>query len=173
MFSHQQVRHLVLNMAVLWIAGTRVHEEIGRGGFLGIYFASGALGSMTSLAASVFRNQLTTSSLGASGAVAGILAAWFSLHADEGFKVLFVPDEWLPRLSGLGVLATLVGIEVVGVWRRWRRVDHWAHLGGYAGGVFGAKMVAGGRRRKREEERRRREKEKERGWLNRVREGRW
>ncbi|KAH0538638.1 hypothetical protein FGG08_004775 [Glutinoglossum americanum] len=169
MFSHQQVRHLLMNMLVLWVVGTRVHEDVGRGGFLGVYFAGGALGSWTSLVAAVLGNRLTTSSLGASGAVAGILAAWFSIHWNEGFKLLFVPEDWLPQLSGMGVLAALVGVELVGVWRGWRRVDHWAHLGGYGGGLVGAWII--GEKRRVEEERRKKRGEK--GWLDRVREGRW
>ncbi|KAH0551069.1 hypothetical protein GP486_007583, partial [Trichoglossum hirsutum] len=130
MFSHQKLTHLALNMAVLWVVGAGLHEELGRGPFLALYFAAGTLASFASLSASVLRNSLTTSSLGASGAVAGILGAWFSRHADEGFKLVFVPDEWLPSLSGLGVLAVLVTVEVVGILRGWKRVDHWAHLGG-------------------------------------------
>ncbi|KAI9862478.1 MAG: hypothetical protein M1813_004329 [Trichoglossum hirsutum] len=174
MFSHQKARHLALNMAVLWIVGTRLHEELGRGHFLGLYFASGALASFMSLSASVLRNTLTTSSLGASGAVAGILGAWLSRHADEGFKFLFVPEEWLPNLSGLGVLAVLIGVEVVGILRGWRRVDHWAHLGGYIGGVVGGRWVVGrGRNGGSEEEMKRRRRGRERGWVDKVREGRW
>ncbi|KAI9782921.1 MAG: hypothetical protein M1839_004396 [Geoglossum umbratile] len=172
MFSHQQFRHLALNMAVLWIMGSRVHEELGRGAFLGIYFSSGAIASLLSLSAHVFRNNLATSSLGASGAIAGILATWFSIHGKGGFEPVFVPEGLVPSVSGWAILGALIGVEMVGIARGWRRVDHWAHLGGYVGGIASGWWV-GGMRRQRVEERKRREKEKGRGWLDRVREGRW
>ncbi|KAI9764011.1 MAG: hypothetical protein M1840_008959 [Geoglossum simile] len=171
MFSHQQFRHLALNMTVLWIMGSRVHEELGRGAFLGIYFSSGAIASFLSLSAHVLRGNLATSSLGASGAIAGVLAALFSMHGNGGFEPVFVPEGMVPSVSGWAILGALVGVEVVGIVRGWRRVDHWAHLGGYIGGVAGGWWVGGLRRRRMEEIKR--EKEKGRRWLDRVREGRW
>jgi rhomboid-like protein len=53
-----------------------VHDDIGRGNFLALYFSSGVIASFTSLSSYVFRNFLVTSSLGASGAVAGVIAAY-------------------------------------------------------------------------------------------------
>ena len=91
-FSHQQPLHLATNMFVLWLMGTRctswqtvavthadlrtVHEDVGRGNFLAIYTASGVLASFFSLTSFVLRRNFVTSSLGASGAVAGVIAAY-------------------------------------------------------------------------------------------------
>ncbi len=58
-----------------------VHDDVGRGVFLGIFLSCGAIGSFTSLANSVLRNNLATTALGASGGVLGVLAAWCTLHA--------------------------------------------------------------------------------------------
>lgn len=58
-----------------------VHDEIGRGNFLAVYLASGVFGSLTSLTAHVLTGKLTVTSLGASGAIAGLVAAWCMLHA--------------------------------------------------------------------------------------------
>ena len=57
-----------------------VHDEIGRGNFLAIYFASGAVGSIASLSRSVLLGALGTTSLGASAATSGIVAAWCMYH---------------------------------------------------------------------------------------------
>lgn len=104
-FSHQQVKHLATNMVILWFIGTRrkfitstpfpvsrarakltppsnsVHDEIGRGNFLALFMASGVIGSLTSLSAHVLTKQLTVTSLGASGAIAGLVAAWCMIHS--------------------------------------------------------------------------------------------
>lgn len=82
MFSHQQVLHLAVNMGFLIfipIAAT-LHEEVGRGTFLAIYIASGLLGSFAPFAYWTLRGQLTMTSLGASGAVFGVLAAYCMMH---------------------------------------------------------------------------------------------
>ena len=84
MFSHQQVLHLAVNIGFIVfipIAAT-LHEEVGRGTFLAIYIASGLLGSFTPFAYWTLRRQLTMTSLGASGAVSGILAAYCTIHAE-------------------------------------------------------------------------------------------
>lgn len=57
-----------------------VHDEIGRGNFLAIYFASGIMGSVFSLTRSVILGRLGMTSLGASAATSGIVAAWCMFH---------------------------------------------------------------------------------------------
>jgi rhomboid-like protein len=81
-FSHQASSHLFLNMLLLWLVGTPLHEQIGRGDFLAIYTASGVLSSVASLSVSVFRNIWITSSMGASGAVIGVVAAYCTINPE-------------------------------------------------------------------------------------------
>lgn len=60
----------------------QVHDDIGRGNFLALYMAAGALGSFTSLAAhTLLLKDLAATSLGASGAMSSLVAAWCMLHA--------------------------------------------------------------------------------------------
>uniref|UniRef100_A0A093V434 Rhomboid protein 1, mitochondrial n=1 Tax=Talaromyces marneffei PM1 TaxID=1077442 RepID=A0A093V434_TALMA len=75
-FSHQQFKHLLTNTVILWLIGLRLHDEIGRGNFLSLYLASGVVGSLISLTSHVLLQRLTVTSLGASGAIAGLVAAW-------------------------------------------------------------------------------------------------
>ena len=75
-FSHQKFMHLAMNMSVLWIFGTRLHDDIGRGPFLATYMICGASSSFVSLTAHVFTRSFSSGALGASGAVSGIVAAW-------------------------------------------------------------------------------------------------
>lgn len=98
-FSHQTVQHFLTNMVLLWLVGTRclcahphilliflmiclVHDDVGRGVFLGILFSCGATGMFASLTHSVLRNNLATSTLGASGGIVGIIATGCMLHSE-------------------------------------------------------------------------------------------
>lgn len=81
-FSHKSTYHLLSNMGILWLLGTRLHEDIGRGDFMAIYIFSGVFGSALSLTGMVMRNVLVSSSLGASGSVMGVLAAYCALHPE-------------------------------------------------------------------------------------------
>lgn len=59
-----------------------MHDDIGRGSFLAVYFATGALSSYLSLTVNVLQRFLISSSVGASGAVMGVIAAWLSYHSE-------------------------------------------------------------------------------------------
>ena len=75
-FSHQSFPHLTVNMAVLYLIGEQLHEQIGRGAFLALYVTSGVCSSVISMTSFILRNILVSSSLGASGAVTGVVAAF-------------------------------------------------------------------------------------------------
>jgi rhomboid-like protein len=81
-FSHQGLRHLAGNMILLFFIGTTLHEQMGRGDFLALYISSGVLGSVVSLISMVSRGILISSSLGASGAVSGIFAAFCTINPE-------------------------------------------------------------------------------------------
>lgn len=170
-FSHQAVSHLAMNMGILWFVGSRLHDEIGRSNFIAVYLASGAISSFVSLASFVVRGSFVSSSLGASGALCGIIACYLSINSGEKIKLfgIFPPDDW-PSLSALGVLVFMVGVDVLGLYKlRSRTVDHVAHLGGYAAGIGSAQLLMYRSRRRREIERARR---KEMGIVDRIKEGR-
>lgn len=64
-----------------WLILAIVHDDIGRGTFLAIFFSTGVIASYASLCGFVLRNILHTTSLGASGALSGILGTWCWIHA--------------------------------------------------------------------------------------------
>lgn len=171
-FSHQTIRHLGLNMAVLWFVGTRLHDEVGRGNFLGIYVASGVFGSFASLAYRVAIGSLISSSLGASGAICGVVACYFSLNSSEKVTIMgiFPPEGW-PSISSMMLLGLLIAGDVYGLLRKGKSItiDHFAHLGGYAVGIASALALKEKLRRKRETELERR---KNLGIIDRIKEGR-
>lgn len=171
-FSHQTVSHFALNMVVLWFVGTRLHEEVGRANFLAIYMCCGAFGSFASLASWVLRNNFVSSSLGASGALSGIIATYLLLNSNEKvtFFGVFPPENW-PSISAISFLLFLIGMDVLGLAKgnKMVTIDHWAHLGGYAAGMASAGVLGlrASQRKEREMERRR-----NLGVVDRIKEGR-
>ncbi|MCJ1396670.1 hypothetical protein MMC18_009562 [Xylographa bjoerkii] len=145
-FSHQSPAHFFGNMLVLWFIGTRLHDDIGRGNFLAIYLTGGVFASYVSLCRFVLTSNLITTSLGASGALTAVLAAWCTIHSG----IRFLPPELGPIISLNLLLIVLVGAEIMGIIRGYRRIDHWAHLGGYASGFAGAQALKYRARKKRE-----------------------
>ncbi|KAL4877204.1 hypothetical protein BJY04DRAFT_198756 [Aspergillus karnatakaensis] len=162
-FSHQSLRHLGVNMLVLWLFGTKLHDEIGRGNFVALYLSAGVLGSFASLTFHVLQNSLFITSLGASGAIAGLVSAFGLIHPDEKWAIFFLPKEWQETFSAPAwmFVTGLVTFDILGAVlnRRNPRMDYFAHMGGYA---TGALFAIGWR------EKVRRERLKNRGFLDRV-----
>ena len=171
-FSHQSLRHITFNMLVLFLAGTRLHEEVGRGNFLAIYMASGAIGSMASLTVRVLANSFITSSLGASGAICGIIGCYLLLHSEEKVTILgvFPPPDW-PSMSSMMLLSLFIGFEIFGLARQRIRptsTDHWAHLGGFAAGIGSAYFLRDEMRKRKE-----RDTNRKKTFMERIKGGRF
>ncbi|RMZ76024.1 hypothetical protein DV738_g5149, partial [Chaetothyriales sp. CBS 135597] len=141
-FSHQTATHFLTNMLGLLVFGLSLHEDVGRGNFLAIYLSSGAVGSLASLVVFSLRRQLVTSSLGASGSMWGIMAAYCWIHANEKFSFIFMTEEQREKIkfSGSTVLSCLVVFELVRFFLPVKTTDHASHLGGMLAGVIGAEL---------------------------------
>lgn len=151
-FSHQAVGHLLMNMMVLWFIGTRLHDDIGRANFLAVYLSSGVISSFASLANFTARRVFVTSSLGASGAIAGVVASYLWLHRDGYFKFLGLPHDPWKGVPGLTILALVVIMDTIGYIRTRKggiKYDHVSHLAGYSTGILGAEYIRKNVRRKR------------------------
>jgi membrane associated rhomboid family serine protease len=128
-FLHAGPLHLFLNMFVLYILGTLLEEGIGTVRLIGIYLVSLLAGSFGALL--LDPDQLT---VGASGAVYGIMAATFLIARQRGV-------EQLASQIGLWVVLNLVftfsvpGISIGG------------HLGGLVGGGLAALVIIAAERR--------------------------
>ncbi|KAF3480294.1 presenilins-associated rhomboid-like protein [Arthroderma uncinatum] len=138
-FSHQQFRHLGSNMLVLWFIGMRLHEEIGRGDFVAAYLSTGAFATFASFAVRVLSNNLSVSSLGASGAISGIVAMWCIIHSNDKLTIALLPSDWQDKISASGstFLCAIILVELLNFVPAFRMfaVDLWSHLGGYAAGI--------------------------------------
>jgi len=132
MFLHADILHLGLNMFFLLVSGDAVERELGSSRFLALYLAFGVI-------AGVFHSYLNSASaiptIGASGAIFGVLAA---------FAILF-PFRWLLKLFGfipiplpaiLFVFITILTETAYVSSGVVENVAHTAHVGGFLAGVF-------------------------------------
>ncbi|ORY57516.1 uncharacterized protein BCR38DRAFT_449319 [Pseudomassariella vexata] len=143
-FSHHGFGHLTGNMIALFFFGIRLHDEIGRGNFLALYFASGAVGFLASVSHLVLIRGLEFTTLGASGAVYGLIVAYFWMHKYDEFKIFGLPPDPMQAPQGLAFLAVLVGVHIFGLFSKSARaakLDLPSHLGGMLAGGVGIEMV--------------------------------
>lgn len=133
MFLHGDWMHLISNMIFLWVFGDNVEDAMGHLRYLVFYLACGIAAALTH----AMMNPASDAPLiGASGAVAGIVAAYLILHPRVKVWVLFlsrVPIR-LPAIVVLGFWVVLQFYYIViaddGP------VAWWAHIGGLAAGAI-------------------------------------
>jgi membrane associated rhomboid family serine protease len=122
-FLHVSWMHLLFNMFSLYAFSGLIAAGLGGGSFLIIYFTSLVGGELLTLL--VHRNHPSYSSVGASGAICGIIFASIALYPGIGvsfFGLLSIPS-WL-----YGML--YVGFSIYGIRSSKDNIGHEAHLGG-------------------------------------------
>jgi membrane associated rhomboid family serine protease len=132
MFLHADIIHLAMNMFFLLVSGDAVERELGIIRFLGLYFAFGIIAG---LFYSYLNSASTIPTIGASGAIFGVLAAFAILNPFRWlFKLFgFIP---IPMPALLFVFITIltetayVSSGTVG------NIAHAAHVGGFLAGIF-------------------------------------
>jgi len=142
-FLHGSWLHLISNLWTLFIFGDNVEDRLGHGRFLVFYLLSGAVAGLTH---SVLASGSTLPTIGASGAIAGVLGAYFVLFPSA--RVLtFVPLfilPWLveiPAFVYLGVwflMQVSSGLLDLGAAGAFEGIAWWAHIGGFAFGALTA-----------------------------------
>lgn len=172
-FSHQTLSHLTTNMVMLFFIGTKLHDEVGRANFLSIYFASGIFGSFASMATFVFRGVLVSSSLGASGAVSGVIGAYLWLRKNDvvTFWGLLDPETSFLRVTYWGALLAWLSADIYFLTRLNKSpivADHVAHLAGAFVGLSYAEYL---KRSKVATARREVERREKLGVAGRIKEG--
>lgn len=140
-FLHADVWHLAGNMVFLWVFGDNVEDAMGHLRFLAFY----ALCAVGAGLVFVFMTPAAPTPLvGASGAIAGVIAAYLILHPRVRVWILFL-NRIPVRLSAAWVLGFWVLLQF---WNLWAGSDTeiawWAHIGGL---MTGAVLVLVLRRR--------------------------
>lgn len=141
MFMHAGWLHLIGNMWTLYIFGDNVEDVMGRGLFLVFYLICGVAALIPHV---LFAAGSATPLVGASGAIAGVMGAYFSLF--PGARVLTLVPIFiiftvieLPAYVFLGfwfILQFFQGaFSILGVQGGGGGVAWWAHVGGFLAGV--------------------------------------
>jgi membrane associated rhomboid family serine protease len=140
MFLHGSVWHILGNMWTLWIFGDNVEDRMGPIRFVAFYLLCGLAAGLVHWFTHL---DSTLPTVGASGAIAGVMGAYFFLFPTSRLIVLvpllFLPFFFeLPAVTYLGVWAlmqllsgtvSLAGAGDVG------GVAWWAHVGGFVAGI--------------------------------------
>jgi membrane associated rhomboid family serine protease len=133
MFLHGGFAHIGGNLLFLWIFGNNVEDAMGRRRFLAFYLLTGVAAALSQVLASAATGSLDLPMVGASGAIAGVLAAYLRLF--PGAKILtlaFIFVVWLPAWIVLGIW--IVGQVLAVLEGGAPGVALFAHIGGFATG---------------------------------------
>jgi membrane associated rhomboid family serine protease len=151
MFWHGGWLHLLGNMLYLWIFGDNVEDKLGHFRFLLFYLLAGIVASL----AQVMLNPASLlPTIGASGAIAGVLGAYLVSYPRARVLTL-VPIFFLPWFVEIPaviylvfwfVLQLLEGVWQLGVPAETGGVAVWAHIGGFIAGVALVKLMEPSRR---------------------------
>ena len=150
MFLHAGWMHVLGNMWFLYIFGDNIEDSLGHFAYLAFYLLCGLIAMTTQVAIYPHSNVPT---VGASGAIAGVLGAYFILYPRARVLtwffvfILYLPawvvlGEWfvIQFVSGATTLSIARGRDVGGV-------AVWAHVGGFVAGMVMAKMFPERKRR--------------------------
>jgi membrane associated rhomboid family serine protease len=128
MFMHGGLLHLLGNMWFLWIFGDNIEQDLGHGRFSVYYLVCGLLASLTHVLVSLGTESAQVPSLGASGAISGVMGGYLVLHPKRRVRVIL-----------LRILTDVPGWVAVGLWFAFQVVSSLAVLGGGPSGVaYGA-----------------------------------
>lgn len=141
LFLHGGFAHLLFNMLFLAAFGDNIEEALGRISYLLFYLVSGVLASLTHI---WFNPASTVPTIGASGAIAGILGAYLVLQPRGRVKAIFFFGFFVTVIAVPAMLFILfwfaaqlfTGIASLGVdTAQTGGVAYWAHIGGFVAGL--------------------------------------
>jgi membrane associated rhomboid family serine protease len=131
-FVHASVQHIFFNMLGLYMFGADLERVWGERRFLSYYLACALAAAITQLAISTFAGA-SGPTVGASGAIFGLLLAYARLFPNRMIMPLFPP---IPMRAPVFVVLYGVLELFLGVTGAQAGVAHFAHLGGLAGGFL-------------------------------------
>jgi membrane associated rhomboid family serine protease len=132
MFLHGNFMHLLGNMVFLWVFGDNVEDAMGHVRFLFFYMICGIFAGVTH---AMISSQSNVPMIGASGAVAGVIAAYLMLHPNVRLWVLVLFRLPL-RVSAGFALLFWIGLQILNVIVDTQdNTAWWAHIGGLVAGA--------------------------------------
>jgi rhomboid family protein len=145
MFLHASWIHILFNLHFLWIFGNNVEDVLGHLRFLAFYVLWGLFGFLLHIA---IDPDSIIPTIGASGAISGVLGAYLTLFPRArvtsllflGFFIQFVQVPALVLILVWTVLQIFAGVATIGA--RGGGTAYWAHVGGLASGYFITRWVS-------------------------------
>jgi len=154
MFMHGGIAHIAGNMLFLWIFGDNVEDRVGHVKYLIFYLVCGVLASLSHVfATSVFASDeqsLLVPSLGASGAISGVLGGYILLYPKRRVTViLFRFLTQVPAYVAIGIwfaFQLISGLGMLGSGSQGGGVAYAAHVGGFLAGLILIKFFDPGKK---------------------------
>lgn len=153
MFMHGGIAHIAGNMLFLWIFGDNVEHRLGHLRYLVFYLLTGILASLAHVVTTVMfatdELSLLIPSLGASGAISGVLGGYLVLYPHRRVTVLmfrFLSE--VPAYVAIGIwfaFQLISGLGLLGGGSQQGGVAYAAHIGGFVAGLALVKVFAIGR----------------------------
>jgi len=140
-FLHGGWLHIVANMWTLWIFGDNVEDRMGPLRFIIFYLVCGVLAALTQV---LVTPNATIPSVGASGAIAGVLGAYF-LFFPTARLIVLIPILFFPFFFELPAVIFLVlwffiqlfsGTAMLASPQQVGGIAFWAHIGGFIAGML-------------------------------------
>jgi membrane associated rhomboid family serine protease len=139
MFLHASFLHVAGNMLFLWIFGDNIEDYLGHFTYLVFYLASGVAAGVTHI---LLNQNSRVPSVGASGAIAGVMGAYFILYPRARVLIWFPPIFFFHVPAWLMLGYWFVGNSLSGTATAIAETSQttggiafWAHVGGFVAGV--------------------------------------
>src|SRR5687768_18171373 len=153
MFMHGGIAHIFGNMLFLWIFGDNIEDRLGHLRYIIFYLVTGVLASLAHVFTTVaFASQeasMLIPSLGASGAISGVLGGYLLLFPTRKVMVII---SWfvtaVPAFIAIGlwfVFQLINGLGMLGSGSQAGGVAYAAHIGGFVAGLALITLFAIGR----------------------------
>jgi len=153
MFMHGGIAHIAGNMLFLWIFGDNIEDSMGHLRYLVFYLLCGVLASLAHVlltaAFATDQSSLMIPSLGASGAISGVLGGYILLFPTRRVTVIlfrFLTD--VPAYVAIGIwfaFQLISGLGMLGGGSQGGGVAYAAHVGGFVAGLVLIKFFTIGR----------------------------
>ena len=153
MFMHGGLMHLLGNMLFLWIFGDNVEDDLGPVRYTLFYLVTGLAASIAHVVSTfVTGDNPFIPSLGASGAISGVMGGYLVLHPHRRVRVIIMRAfTEVPAYVAVGLWFVFQLISAFGVIGQGPQagggVAFMAHIGGFIAGLMLVKLFAVGRRR--------------------------
>jgi membrane associated rhomboid family serine protease len=150
MFMHGGIPHLGGNLLYLWIFGDNIEDALGHLRYLVFYLVCGVLASLAHVfTTAATHGNMFIPSLGASGAISGVLGGYLLLFPGRRVRMLVGRNtQEMPAWVSIGVwfvFQVVAGMGLLGGGSQAGGVAYAAHVGGFVAGLVLVKVFAVGR----------------------------